>query len=194
MTSTQAEIDESYSVSNDFFKLWLDENMHYTSAAYDDEDISLEEAQERKARVLYDFAELAFRVFELMRGVESSRRLRDHVSADHRVDADPSARGAAQHSDDRLTLEVLHHQEEVVLFPSELVDVHHVRMPHTRGDARLVEEHLHEHRVPGEVGQDALDHDRRFEAARPAELPEKDLGHSARFQAAEHVVATDALW
>jgi len=58
MTSTQAEIDESYSVSNDFFKLWLDENMHYTSAAYDDEDISLEEAQERKARVLYDFAEL----------------------------------------------------------------------------------------------------------------------------------------
>ncbi len=58
MTSTQAEIDESYSVSNDFFKLWLDENMHYTSAAYDDEDITLEEAQERKLRVLYDFAEL----------------------------------------------------------------------------------------------------------------------------------------
>ena len=31
MTSTQQEIDVSYSVSNEFFKLWLDENMHYTS-------------------------------------------------------------------------------------------------------------------------------------------------------------------
>ncbi len=48
MTSTQAEIDVSYSVSNEFFKLWLDENMHYTCAVY----------QEHKAQVLYDFAEL----------------------------------------------------------------------------------------------------------------------------------------
>lgn len=58
MTSTQAEIDRSYSVSNDFFKLWLDENMHYTSAAFDQDDWTLEQAQEHKARVLYDFAEL----------------------------------------------------------------------------------------------------------------------------------------
>ncbi|MEO0603052.1 MAG: class I SAM-dependent methyltransferase, partial [Myxococcota bacterium] len=58
MTSTQEEIDESYSVSNDFFKLWLDENMHYTSAAWDDPSWSLERAQEEKARILYDFAEL----------------------------------------------------------------------------------------------------------------------------------------
>jgi cyclopropane-fatty-acyl-phospholipid synthase len=58
MTSTQAEIDTSYSVSNDFFRLWLDENMHYTSAAWDDPSWTLEQAQEHKARVLYDFAEL----------------------------------------------------------------------------------------------------------------------------------------
>jgi cyclopropane-fatty-acyl-phospholipid synthase len=67
MTSTQAEIDRSYSVSNEFFKLWLDENMHYTSAAFDDDEvavpgkaggITLEEAQERKARLLYDWAEI----------------------------------------------------------------------------------------------------------------------------------------
>jgi cyclopropane-fatty-acyl-phospholipid synthase len=58
MTSTQAEIDRSYSVSNDFFRLWLDENMHYTSAAWDQEGWTLEQAQENKARVLYDFAEL----------------------------------------------------------------------------------------------------------------------------------------
>jgi cyclopropane-fatty-acyl-phospholipid synthase len=58
MTSTQAEIDRSYSVSNDFFRLWLDENMHYTCAAFDREGMTLEEAQEHKARILYDFAEL----------------------------------------------------------------------------------------------------------------------------------------
>jgi len=58
MTSTQAEIDLSYSVSNDFFELWLDKNMHYTSGAYDRPGMTLEEAQENKARVLYDFAEL----------------------------------------------------------------------------------------------------------------------------------------
>jgi len=58
MTSTQAEIDVSYSVSNEFFKLWLDENMHYTSAVFQSADQSLEDAQENKARILYDFAEL----------------------------------------------------------------------------------------------------------------------------------------
>jgi len=58
MTSTQEQIDLSYSVSNDFFQLWLDKNMHYTSAVFSAADQSLEEAQENKARVLYDFAEL----------------------------------------------------------------------------------------------------------------------------------------
>lgn len=58
MTSTQEEIDRSYSVSNEFFRLWLDENMHYTSAVYERPDQSLEEAQENKARILYDFAEI----------------------------------------------------------------------------------------------------------------------------------------
>ncbi len=58
MTSTQAEIDVSYSVSNDFFKLWLDENMHYTCAVYEAANQSLEAAQENKARVLFEFAEL----------------------------------------------------------------------------------------------------------------------------------------
>jgi cyclopropane-fatty-acyl-phospholipid synthase len=58
MTSTQAEIDVSYSVSNEFFKLWLDGNMHYTSAAWDNPAWTLEQAQENKLRVLYDYAEL----------------------------------------------------------------------------------------------------------------------------------------
>ena len=58
MTSNKAEIDISYSLSNDFFKLWLDDRMHYTSAVYQSDDQSLEAAQENKSSILYDLAEL----------------------------------------------------------------------------------------------------------------------------------------
>lgn len=59
MTSTQRDIQVSYDVSNDFFRLWLDENMHYTSASFLTGDESLEEAQLNKCRILYDFAEMS---------------------------------------------------------------------------------------------------------------------------------------
>lgn len=59
MTSSQKEIDVSYSVSNDFFELWLDKNMHYTSASFLSGDEPLEEAQERKVAILSDYAEVA---------------------------------------------------------------------------------------------------------------------------------------
>ncbi|MDP3276678.1 MAG: class I SAM-dependent methyltransferase [Deltaproteobacteria bacterium] len=58
MTSTKDEVDIAYSLSNDFFSLWLDERMHYTSAVYESEGESLEQAQKNKSRVLYEYAEL----------------------------------------------------------------------------------------------------------------------------------------
>jgi cyclopropane-fatty-acyl-phospholipid synthase len=58
MTSTAAEIDESYSLSNEFFRLWLDEGMHYTSASYLTGDETLEQAQIQKCQILWDFAEM----------------------------------------------------------------------------------------------------------------------------------------
>jgi cyclopropane-fatty-acyl-phospholipid synthase len=58
VTSTQAEIDQSYSVSNEFFQLWLDENLHYTSAVFDAKHTTLEAAQENKLRRLYEYAEV----------------------------------------------------------------------------------------------------------------------------------------
>ena len=58
MTSKHEDIEVSYSVSNDFFKLWLDRNMHYTSASYLSGDESLEKAQEQKAQILHDYAEI----------------------------------------------------------------------------------------------------------------------------------------
>ena len=58
MTSTQREVEVSYDVSNEFFRLWLDERMHYTSAVFERDADTLEQAQENKSRILYDFAEL----------------------------------------------------------------------------------------------------------------------------------------
>jgi cyclopropane-fatty-acyl-phospholipid synthase len=58
VTSTKQEIEVSYDVSNEFFRLWLDERMHYTSAVFENENDTLEQAQQNKCRVLYDFAEM----------------------------------------------------------------------------------------------------------------------------------------
>jgi cyclopropane-fatty-acyl-phospholipid synthase len=58
MTSRHEDIEVSYSVSNDFFRLWLDSEMHYTSASYLTGDETLEQAQEQKARILFDYAEI----------------------------------------------------------------------------------------------------------------------------------------
>jgi len=58
VTSTQAEVEVSYDVSNEFFRLWLDERMHYTCAVYESDTDTLEQAQLNKCRVLYDYAEM----------------------------------------------------------------------------------------------------------------------------------------
>jgi cyclopropane-fatty-acyl-phospholipid synthase len=59
VTSTKQEIEVSYDVSNEFFRLWLDERMHYTCAVYEKESDTLEQAQENKSRFLYEYAELS---------------------------------------------------------------------------------------------------------------------------------------
>lgn len=58
MTSTQEQIEVSYDVSNEFFRLWLDERMHYTCAVFENENETLEQAQQNKSRILYDYAEV----------------------------------------------------------------------------------------------------------------------------------------
>ncbi|MCB9680071.1 MAG: class I SAM-dependent methyltransferase [Alphaproteobacteria bacterium] len=58
MTSSQQQIDVSYSVSNEFFELWLDTNMHYTCGSWLRGDETLEEAQENKIGILADYAEV----------------------------------------------------------------------------------------------------------------------------------------
>jgi cyclopropane-fatty-acyl-phospholipid synthase len=61
MGSTQQQVEVSYDVSNEFFRLWLDERMNYTCGIWDDGDwhtTSLEEAQLRKLAWLHDAAKL----------------------------------------------------------------------------------------------------------------------------------------
>lgn len=60
--SNKADIAVSYDISNDFFRLWLDERMNYTSAVYDEgpnaPTDSLELAQMNKLAILHDYAHI----------------------------------------------------------------------------------------------------------------------------------------
>jgi cyclopropane-fatty-acyl-phospholipid synthase len=56
--STQQEVEVSYDVGNEFFRLWLDERMNYTCAIWDGE-CSLEQAQLNKLGILSDFAQVS---------------------------------------------------------------------------------------------------------------------------------------
>ncbi|HKA91679.1 MAG TPA: cyclopropane-fatty-acyl-phospholipid synthase family protein [Haliangiales bacterium] len=55
MGSNQADIQVSYDVDNEFFRLWLDERMNYTCALFEGTD-SLEEAQLKKLAWLSEAA------------------------------------------------------------------------------------------------------------------------------------------
>jgi cyclopropane-fatty-acyl-phospholipid synthase len=57
MGSTKQEVQVSYDVSNEFFRLWLDERMNYTCGVFDGTD-NLEEAQVKKLNVIHDFAKI----------------------------------------------------------------------------------------------------------------------------------------
>lgn len=54
--STQDEVEVSYDVGNEFFRLWLDERMNYTCALYLNEGETLEQAQVNKLAWLHDAA------------------------------------------------------------------------------------------------------------------------------------------
>lgn len=59
MGSSKQQVQVSYDVSNEFFRLWLDERMNYTCAVYESENQSLEAAQLNKLSILSDFAKVS---------------------------------------------------------------------------------------------------------------------------------------
>jgi cyclopropane-fatty-acyl-phospholipid synthase len=58
MGSSKSDVEVSYDVSNEFFRLWLDERMNYTCAVFETPDQSLEAAQLNKLKILSDFAKV----------------------------------------------------------------------------------------------------------------------------------------
>ena len=58
MGSSKADVEVSYDVSNEFFRLWLDERMNYTCAVFESPEQSLEAAQLNKLKILSDFAKV----------------------------------------------------------------------------------------------------------------------------------------
>lgn len=58
MGSTKSEVEVSYDVSNEFFRLWLDERMNYTCAVFESPEQSLEAAQLNKLHILSEFAKV----------------------------------------------------------------------------------------------------------------------------------------
>jgi cyclopropane-fatty-acyl-phospholipid synthase len=57
MGSTKQEVQVSYDVSNEFFRLWLDERMNYTCGVFEGTD-NLEKAQLNKLNLIHDFARI----------------------------------------------------------------------------------------------------------------------------------------
>ncbi len=98
--------------------------------------------------------------------------------------------GPPDHLPEWYAIDPLHRDEVATLEIAELVDVADVRMIELDGQARLVEEHLHELVVVGDVGQDALDH--HVARPRPRRLPrQEDLRHPSERQAPEDLVASE---
>ena len=57
--STQEQLAVSYDVSNDFYRLWLDQRMIYSCALFNNETESLEQAQINKLKWMHDAAKLS---------------------------------------------------------------------------------------------------------------------------------------
>ena len=57
MGSTKDDVQVSYDVSNEFFRLWLDERMNYTCGVFEGTD-NLEEAQVKKLNLIHDYAHI----------------------------------------------------------------------------------------------------------------------------------------
>jgi hypothetical protein len=91
-----------------------------------------------------------------------------------------------------LAVDVLHGEERGLPHLPQLQDGHDVGVMELLGDARLVEEHLHELRIAGDGRQDALDGHEAARAGVVDALGLEHLGHAALGGALEQQVAPEA--
>jgi cyclopropane-fatty-acyl-phospholipid synthase len=66
LSGSKRNIQDHYDVGNDFYSLWLDKSMTYSSALFDGADVALEDAQRNKyERILSKFQKRAASVLEI---------------------------------------------------------------------------------------------------------------------------------
>jgi hypothetical protein len=141
---------------------------------------------------VHDAGEAAIRPAVLVRVVERRRgRERDRYAVLERHQ--PLALGEVrEHTAQILAVHVLHREEVLAVLLADVVDVDDVVVVQRRGEARLVEEHLHEHRIARALVADLLDHDVALEAFDPLDAREDHLRHSAGGEVAHELVLAQA--
>ncbi len=85
----------------------------------------------------------------------------------------------AKQARERLAFDVLHHEEELADVGDDVEGADHVRVPNSRREPRLVEEHRDELGVRRELRVKTLDRDRAREPNRPDEATEVHGRHPA---------------
>ena len=97
--------------------------------------------------------------------MQTRERLGNQVRGERGVELDAPRAKRFGETPHRLPFEVLHDEHVTVGRFVDFVRVHDVRMVEARGEARLVEEHLHERRIFAAVTE-ALDDDEFVEPRR----------------------------
>jgi hypothetical protein len=128
---------------------------------------------------------------ELVRRVQALGGVGDHARDRQRIEARAAPARDPQHLEQRLTGEVLHHDEVAARFGAELVDLDDVRVLDQPGVARLVGQHLGERRLRRQVLVHELDDDELLEARRSTLGREVDLGRPTSPDRRDQLVATE---
>ena len=138
-----------------------------------------------------DVQRLALLVARLVRCVQPLQHAGDD-GADH-GQRDRRARRphVLEDAGERLAMDVLHHQEQLVLVADDVDRRHDVGVADARGEAGLVDQHGDELRIARQVRVQPLDGDDTGEAALASQPPEPDGGHAARRELTEKLVTID---
>ena len=142
-------------------------------------DAVVEHEEVLRRDVAMDDAErFAVVIAKLMRRVKTAAGLGHDATGE--LPRKPSALACTTNDGrDRLAMQVLHHEVASVVVFAEVDDAADIWMLHTRGDARLIEEHADEARILSQMRMHDLDGDPALKALRSIELREIDRSHAA---------------
>ena len=144
----------------------------------------------RRHVAVNDAERSAGRIAELVRGVQTTKRLTDEVRSDAERQPTPLFR-LRDHVSQGLAVHPFHHEVERPVVFAELERVHHVRVVNERRDARLFEHHALEASGLLGRGEQRLHGDELVKTPGPLQPTEPNLPHSATGDACEQLVAPE---